>query len=135
MRDQSANQRISQTANQPSGSGPDLRGSSKRPSLQASDLPGAAEGRSAGREARRRAWGEDEHSPQWRGEACRTCRFWTGCVCLDDWEAYRSCPVGRPQETTGVGRSPTAPAKLPSLQASKPPKPGPSGHGVRLFDF
>ena len=92
-----------------------------------------------GREARRREWGEDEHSPQWRGEACRSCRFWTGCVCLDDWEDYRGCPLVSGQRRTENGKRkterPCGATEKPSLQASKLPSPGPSGHGVHLFDW
>ena len=78
-------------------------------------------------ERARRMMGVDEHSLQWRGEGCRTCRFWSGTTCLDDWEAYRSCPLVVGPRATGRGaRGDGAP---------KPPEPGPSGHGVHLFDW
>ena len=44
-----------------------------------------------GREARRREWGEDEYSPQWRGECCRGCPWWSGTMCLDDVNEFVHC--------------------------------------------
>lgn len=83
-------------------------------------------------ERARRMMGVDEHSLQWRGEACRACRFWSGTTCLDDWEAYRSCPLvvrqraAGPQAFAGHG--------APAGRATGGPVGRPAG-GVRLFDF
>lgn len=116
-----------------------------------------------GREARRREWGEDEYSPQWRGECCRGCPWWSGTMCLDDVNEYvhcagygkyfreyridaegrcRECAAGRVaphgtenrEQKTENGRGAGAPQRTENSE-QKTERPIRGDGGVHLFDW
>ena len=39
----------------------------------------------------RQMMGVDELSPQWRGECCQGCPWWSGTMCLDDVNEFVHC--------------------------------------------